>query len=91
MTTVGNLTRRTSVRRSLICPERSPGSFELRYSLGTDPATGKRNIAIDTLLTKVRPKDEPIPPADDCEFRPAIRPEAANRVLALAGIIARGL
>ncbi len=24
--------------------ERSPGSFELRYSLGTDPATGKRKV-----------------------------------------------
>jgi hypothetical protein len=35
--------------------ERSPGSFvELRYSLGTDPATGKRKIA--TLLAMVRPK-----------------------------------
>jgi integrase len=28
--------------------ERSPGSFELRYSLGTDPATGKRRIATTT-------------------------------------------
>jgi integrase len=25
--------------------ERSPGSWELRYSLGTDPATGKRRVA----------------------------------------------
>jgi hypothetical protein len=79
------------VRRSGHICERSLGSFELRYSLGTDPATGKQNIAIDTLLTKVRPKDEAIPLADDCEFRPAIRPEAANRVLAPAGIIERGL
>jgi integrase len=29
--------------------ERSPGSFELRYSLGTDPATGKRRIATATV------------------------------------------
>jgi integrase len=29
--------------------ERSPGSFELRYSLGTDPATGKRKIATTTV------------------------------------------
>jgi hypothetical protein len=25
--------------------ERSPGSFELRYSLGTDAGTGKRRMA----------------------------------------------
>jgi len=29
--------------------QRSPGSFELRYSLGTDPATGKRRIATTTV------------------------------------------
>src|SRR3979490_1835664 len=29
--------------------ERSPGSFELRYSLGTDPATGKRKLATTTV------------------------------------------
>jgi integrase len=29
--------------------ERSPGSFELRYSLGTDPGTGKRKIATTTV------------------------------------------
>jgi len=29
--------------------ERSPGSWELRYSLGTDPATGKRRIATTTV------------------------------------------
>ena len=29
--------------------ERSPGSFEIRYSLGTDPATGKRRIATSTV------------------------------------------
>jgi integrase len=29
--------------------ERSPGSWELRYSLGTDPATGKRRIATATV------------------------------------------
>ena len=69
------------MRRAGHIRERSPGSFELRYSLGTDPATGKRNIAIGTQLTQVRPRDEPIQLADDREFRPAIRPEAANRVL----------
>jgi hypothetical protein len=42
------------MRRSGQIRERSPGSFELRYSLETDPATGKRYIAIGTLLTKVR-------------------------------------
>jgi len=29
--------------------ERSPGSWELRYSLGTDPATGKRRMATVTV------------------------------------------
>jgi len=29
--------------------QRSPGSFELRYSLGTDPATGKRKVATTTV------------------------------------------
>ena len=29
--------------------ERSPGSWELRHSLGTDPATGKRQIATATV------------------------------------------
>lgn len=28
--------------------ERSPGSWELRYSLGTDPATGRRRVATST-------------------------------------------
>src|SRR5271166_4374773 len=29
--------------------QRSPGSFELRYSIGTDPATGKRKMATATV------------------------------------------
>jgi Phage integrase, N-terminal SAM-like domain len=29
--------------------ERSPGSWEIRYNLGTDPATGKRRIATATV------------------------------------------
>ena len=29
--------------------ERTPGSWELRYSLGTDPATGKRRMATTTI------------------------------------------
>ena len=29
--------------------ERSPGAFEIRYALGTDPATGKRKIATATV------------------------------------------
>ena len=29
--------------------ERSAGSFEIRYSLGTDPATGRRRIATTTV------------------------------------------
>jgi hypothetical protein len=87
MTAIGNISRRALVRRSGHIRERSSGSFELRYSLRTDPATGKRKLAIDTLLTEVRRKDDPISPADDGEFRPTIRPETANP----AGLIARGL
>lgn len=34
--------------------ERSPGSWELRYSLGRDPATGKRLIATTTMRGKRR-------------------------------------
>ena len=34
--------------------ERSPGSWELRYTLGTDPATGKRRIATATVRGKRR-------------------------------------
>jgi len=37
------------MRRSGHIRERSPGSFELRYSLGTDPATGRRRIATTTV------------------------------------------
>jgi integrase len=37
------------MRRSGHIRERSAGAFELRYSLGTDPATGKRRIATVTL------------------------------------------
>ena len=33
--------------------ERSPGSWELRYSLGTDPATGKRRMATTTVRETV--------------------------------------
>ena len=29
--------------------QRTPGSWELRYSLGTDPATGKRRMATTTV------------------------------------------
>jgi integrase len=37
------------MRRTGHIRERSPGSFELRYSLGTDPATGRRKIATATV------------------------------------------
>jgi integrase len=37
------------MRRTGHIRERSPGSFELRYSFGTDPATGKRKIATATV------------------------------------------
>jgi integrase len=37
------------MRRTGHIRERSPGSFELRYNLGTDPVTGKRKIATVTV------------------------------------------
>jgi integrase len=37
------------MRRTGHIRERSPSSFELRYSLGTNPATGKRRIATATV------------------------------------------
>jgi integrase len=37
------------MRRSGHIRERSHGSFEIRYSLGTDPATGQRKIATTTI------------------------------------------
>ncbi len=37
------------MRRTGHIRERSPGSFELRYSLRTDPATGKRRVATTTV------------------------------------------
>ena len=37
------------MRRTGHIRERSPGSFEIRYNLGTDPATGKRKIATATV------------------------------------------
>jgi integrase len=37
------------MRRTGHIRERSPGAFELRYSLGTDPANGKRKIATATV------------------------------------------
>src|SRR5262245_54470110 len=37
------------MRRTGHIRERTPGSFELRYSPGTDPATGKRRTATVTV------------------------------------------
>src|SRR5215469_4614909 len=37
------------MRRTGHIRQRSAGSFELRYSLGTDPTTGKRRIATGTV------------------------------------------
>ena len=37
------------MRRAGHIRERSPGSFELRYELGTNPATGKRRTATVTV------------------------------------------
>jgi integrase len=38
------------MRRTGHIRERSAGLFELRYSLGTDPATGKRKLVTTTFL-----------------------------------------
>lgn len=48
-------------------------------------------VAVDTLLSKVRPKGEPIQPPDDGEWRPGNTPEEAGVRLASGTIIARGL
>ena len=37
------------MRRSGHIRERSPGAFEIRYTLGTDPATGRRRLATATV------------------------------------------
>jgi hypothetical protein len=37
------------MRRTGHIRERSPGSYELRYSLGNDPATGKRKVITTTI------------------------------------------
>ena len=37
------------MRRTGHIRERSPGAFELRYSLGIDPATGRRRTATATV------------------------------------------
>src|SRR5207302_10403634 len=37
------------MRRIGAVRERSPGAYELRYSFGTDPATGKRKMATATV------------------------------------------
>ena len=34
--------------------QRTPGSWEVRYNLGTDPATGKRRVATITVRGKRR-------------------------------------
>jgi integrase len=45
--------------------ERSPGAFELRYSLGTDPATGRRRVATATVRGSKRDAEK--------ELRPLLR------------------
>jgi hypothetical protein len=49
-------------------------------------------IAVDTVLTKLRPKSEAVrPPVNENEFLPGKTPDEAGRMLAGATIIARGL
>src|SRR5271168_5556149 len=45
----GRKRREPDMRRTGHIRERSPGAFELRYSLGTDSATGKRRMATATV------------------------------------------
>src|SRR5262249_9867792 len=47
--TASSEARRNDMRPTGHIRERSPGSWELRYSLGTDPATGKRPLATTTV------------------------------------------
>src|SRR5215813_6595662 len=47
--TASSEVRRNDMRPTGHIRERSPRSWELRYSLGTDPATGKRRIATATV------------------------------------------
>src|SRR5262249_60876165 len=47
--TASSEARRNDMRPNGHIRERSPGSWELRYSLGTDPATGRRRIATATV------------------------------------------
>ena len=49
MSTALDAGRKAALRRDGHIRERSPGSFELRYSLGTDPASGKRRMATATV------------------------------------------
>src|SRR5580704_5587503 len=44
--------RHPPMRRTGHIRQRSPGRWELRYSLGTDAATGKRKIATTTIRGK---------------------------------------
>src|ERR1051326_5664740 len=46
------------MRRTGHIRERSPGSYELRYSLGTDPATGKRKTVTTTVRSTSRKEVE---------------------------------
>jgi hypothetical protein len=49
-------------------------------------------VAVDTVLSKVRPKGEAVrPAANENDFLPGKTPEEAGRMLAGATIIARGL
>src|SRR5208283_898808 len=45
---------RASMRRTGHIRERSPGAFEIRYSLGTDTATGRRKIATTATVRSSR-------------------------------------
>ena len=60
--------------------ERSPGSFELRYSLGTDSAPGKRRTATVTVRGTRKDAEKEIEvAASRNRHRPACRPEPNQR------------
>ena len=56
--------------------ERSPGSWELRYSLGTNPATGKRRVATTTVEGNRGCRERIAAVAPHARYRRACRPNA---------------
>jgi hypothetical protein len=68
--------------------QRSPGSFELRYSLGTDAATGRRKIATATFRGTRKEAELELRRLLRRRYRGARRPEPSHRS-GVAGNLAR--